>query len=234
MPCWSSRPIKAIWRSITSPARSRLSARPDTGSWQCPTPTQGAGVEGVFSIRMRQIDFFLRLDQQMLQTIGLWPAVVVATTLTLGSATVAYREFVPLLEGGTTLSGKLAALSAAPIEPGPSFRSKLLVVDDCAAAMNSFALASLDAEAQTRVFQHCRAVATAIVEEAPTYSYAWYVVALASEAEYDLTAMEQALLQAQTTSPHQEGLAYHRLILAFRHFNDLGQAAQHALASDVT
>jgi hypothetical protein len=170
----------------------------------------------------------------MLQTIGLWPAVVVATTLTLGSATVAYREFVPLLEGGTTLSGKLAALSAAPIEPGPSFRSKLLVVDDCAAAMNSFALAALDAEAQTRVFQHCRAVATAIVEEAPTYSYAWYVVALASEAEYDLTAMEQALLQAQTTSPHQEGLAYHRLILAFRHFNDLGQAAQHALASDVT
>ncbi len=160
-------------------------------------------------------------------------AAVVAACLTIGSAWAAYGELKPFLQLGPSLEAKVAALAAAPVTPGLSYRSKLLVLTDCNTALTSIAGAALQPDLRRAMLDNCAAIARSIVEEAPTYSFAWFILAIVAEEKGDTARMGEALLRSQQTAPHQEWLALSRATLAFDHLDVLSAEAAVALADDV-
>ena len=160
-------------------------------------------------------------------------AAVVAACLAVGSAWAAYGELKPFLELGPSVEAKVAAIAAAPVAPGLSYRSKLLVLTDCNAALTSIAGATIEPDRRRAMFDHCAEMAASIVEEAPTYSFAWFILAVVAEERGDIARMSETLLRSQQTAPYQEWLALSRATLAFDHLDHLTVEAAAALAEDI-
>ena len=136
----------------------------------------------------------------------------------------------PFLRLGTTLDDKVAVLSAGVVVPGPSYRSKLLVLNDCNTALNSFEGNLLPSKERQSLLNNCKTVARLVLLEEPTYSLAWYIDALAAEGLGDTATINTSLVQSKRMNPRQEWLAESRAILADRHIatlDDLAMASYH-------
>lgn len=164
---------------------------------------------------------------------ALWAVFIVGFGLTIASAWTVYREFLPLLQSGTTAASKTSALVARAIVPGPSYRSKLLVLNSCNDALNSVEGAVLPLDERRALLSHCSEIAHAVVATTPTYSLAWYVGALAAEGMGELGKMEAGLVQSQLTAPSQGWLALSRAIVATRHVSELSAEANASLDQDL-
>ena len=158
---------------------------------------------------------------------------LVAGALLVGSGMTSYAEFVPLLQGGTTLQEKVSALADKAIAPGPSYRSKFAVLSDCNQALNSFEGNLLPLDQRQSLLGNCRDIAQAILVGEPSYSLAWYVDALAAEGLGDTTTLGNSLTRSQQTAPRQEWLARSRAILAERHLDSLSPATLTAYHDDL-
>ena len=163
--------------------------------------------------------------------LALWA--VAAACLAVGSAWAAYGELKPFLELGPSIEAKVASLAAAPVDPGLSYRSKLLVLTDCNAALTSIGGATIAPQDRQAMFNHCAEMAQSIVEAAPTYSFAWFILAVAAEEGGDIARLSEALLRSQQTAPYQEWLALSRASLALDHLDQLSTESAAALAEDI-
>ena len=169
----------------------------------------------------------------MRRSTGVWLIMFVSAALATGSSLAAYREMMPFIASGGTIETKFEALSGGAIRPGLSFYSKKILLDDCNYSLNSFSILMLDEKLQDKIRQNCSAMASMIVDEAPTFSYAWYVRALASSSADEPGTFEDALLWSQRTAPNQEDLAYYRAVLAYYNWSALAPAARETLAADI-
>ena len=167
------------------------------------------------------------------KTRGPWVLLTVAAALMVGSAITAYAEFMPLLKIGTVMDQKVASLAAELVVPGPSYRSKFRVLDDCNAALNSLEGNLLAPEPRQSLLNNCKSVARMVLAEEPTYSLAWYVDALAAEGLGDDATISTSLAQSQRMTPRQEWLARSRAILAERHMATLSAEAEEAYHQDL-
>lgn len=169
----------------------------------------------------------------MHRSLGSWFVLFAATALTIGSSYVAVREFVPFVESGNSPQQKLDALSESAGFSGMSITSTNIFLDDCTSVIGGMPIYFADEPKRQAVYEHCLNVSSGIVALSPSFSYAWYVQALAAAALDDATQLQEGLLQSRRTSPNQSWLARNRLMLAFAQWNKLDEAAQTELASDV-
>jgi len=156
-----------------------------------------------------------------------------AACLAVGSAWAAYGELKPFLELGPSIEEKVTALVVAPATPGLSYRSKHLVLTDCNAALTSIAGAAIEPDHRRAMFDHCAEMAASIVEEAPTYSFAWFILALVAEERGDMEKLSETIVRSQHAAPYQEWLAFSRASLFFDHLDDISSEAAEALAEDI-
>lgn len=160
-------------------------------------------------------------------------AVVLSAALAFGSAVAAYRELEPFLALSGSPEKRLETLAASVVRPGLSYRSKQTVVNDCADAMTGLAILSVESEVAARVYDNCATIASDIVAENPTFSYAWYVLALSVRDASQSKQFQNAILQAHRSSPNQEGLTYYRALLAYSRWSWLEADAQSELTADL-
>lgn len=164
---------------------------------------------------------------------SVWIVLVISVILTAGSTVASVGELIPFFRSSGTLETKFDALSSGTLAPGLSTYSKLAFLDDCSYALNSFSFIMLGENTQTSIRQNCESVASSIVVTAPTFSYAWYVKALAGDAVNGSGDFQTSLLQARRTAPNQEGLAYYRAMLAYTNWQYLDNEARQELSGDI-
>ena len=169
----------------------------------------------------------------MRRLLSTWLVLTVSVALTLASIVAGMREAAPFFASGTSIESKFASLSVEMDPPGLSFFSKRMVLDDCNFTLNSISIVMLDDADQTSIRRNCGAVASAIVAEAPSFSYAWYIKALAGDAGEQEAVFEDALLRSRRFAPNQEDLAFYRAVLTYYHWQFLSAPAQAELTSDI-
>jgi hypothetical protein len=137
-----------------------------------------------------------------------------------GGAITAYDELNPFAAGGTTPASRFAALAEGAFVPGPSLLAKRLLLDTCLEAIAG-AYGRLQAAGDRRpVLQHCLDYADAIVGEAPSYAYGWYVGALAAAEMDDVPGFNARLHNAQIIAPAEQWVAGLRVGLLEDHMSD--------------
>mgnify|MGYP003634607349 CR=1 FL=1 len=162
-----------------------------------------------------------------------WALAAGGLALAIASGVTVYAELMPLIRLGVTTPGKVDSLSEAVIAPGPSYRSKLLVLNACNESLNSLDAATLPPERLQSLQEHCGAVARAVEAVEPSYSLAYYVQALIAEARGEAAPLSVNLMRSQWTAPGQGWLALSRAIVAARHLEQLDSDALLALDSDI-
>lgn len=168
----------------------------------------------------------------MRQNAFLASGLILALTLTIGSAYATYREVMPFV-GGITTSDKISGILAGANTPGLSQRSKRVAMDDCTQVLLSVDFALLESPLKSRVVGQCRQAAQAVTAETPTDTYGWYMKALTSSLESDWDGLNAALVQSRHGTPNQEGYAYFRATLAFQHLQQLDAVTRAAVARDI-
>ena len=136
----------------------------------------------------------------MRRSLSLWLVLAISSSLAIGSAFSAFRELTPFLENTGSIESKFDALSAGSLQPGLSFYSKKIILEDCNYTLNSVSILMIDETIQNKIRKNCEEVASSIVSDAPTFSYAWYVKALAGKPASDPKDFETALLQSRRTA----------------------------------
>lgn len=162
-----------------------------------------------------------------------WALAIGGLAFAIASAVTVYAEFMPLTKVGVTMRGKVDALVGQAIATGPSYRSKLLVLNSCNEALSSLEAAALPSEQLQSLYAHCGQIAQAIAAAEPSFSLAYYVEALIAEGQGDLDALNRHLAQSQRTAPGQGWLALSRAIVAARHLDRLDDEAAVALDHDI-
>lgn len=168
----------------------------------------------------------------MRPALGLGVVLLLATALIFGSAYAAFRELQPFFALSGSNEERVDILASSSIRPGLSYRSKQTVVNDCAEAMTGLAILSVETEAADRVYQNCGVIASDVVAHSPSFSYAWYVLALTIRNPEDAGRFADALVNARRTSPNQEGLVYYRAMLAYSRWDRLDATTRNALTPD--
>ena len=139
--------------------------------------------------------------------------------LLLGAVATAYSEARSYIDGGLTPAEGFAALLGGQRRPGLSIASTRLVLDGCYDAMLGVYGRVQPTAARMTVADNCRALVRAATAEMPTYSFAWYVGALAALQLDQPEELVVSLRQSQLTGPTEQWLAELRVALAEEHRN---------------
>lgn len=156
-----------------------------------------------------------------------------AALLAAGSAVTAYAEILPLFRSGSAIEQKLDALTAGALPPGPSYKSRMLVLSDCNAALSSAELNALAPDAKQAALQNCRRMADDILAQEPSFSFAWYIDAFVADRLGEFPAISTSLVQSQLTGARAQWLAQSRVYIASRNVTNLTPAALAAYKVDL-
>lgn len=130
-----------------------------------------------------------------------------------GGAYAAYSEASAYMSGGVLQEERFAALADDSQSTALSIASSRMVLDHCLEAITSVYGRLRTAPQRQAVATACMAQADAIVRTMPSYSYAWYVGALAATrlpGEDPSTRLQQS----QLTGPQEQWIAELRVALA--------------------
>lgn len=125
-----------------------------------------------------------------------------------------------------------AGLAAAVPAVGLSLLSRQSVMDTCVEAQTSVAGRLQATDVRNAIALSCRAASAALVDEMPTYAYAYLVRAISSAAS-DTAAMNEALVLSQHFAPAEGWLAGPRVDLAEGHRTALSAEAKAAEEADI-
>jgi hypothetical protein len=142
--------------------------------------------------------------------------VVLAASVVLlaGAVAAAYSESKSYIDGGLTPAESFAALLNGQQRPGLSIASTRLVLDGCYDAMQGVYGRLRPTAERMSVAQTCRELADAATKEMPSYSFAWYVGALAAVQLDQSEGLVSSLRQSQLTGPTEQWLAELRVALS--------------------
>ncbi|WP_439600196.1 hypothetical protein [Devosia sp.] len=166
--------------------------------------------------------------------LGAWCAACVGLLMLVASLALLVFEARPYFTSGLRLDQKIAAISSGQLEPGLSFNSQTLVLDDCRQVLASVRVRVMAGADKAPLVNHCAAVSRAVAERSPLNSYARYVEALAAASSGQTGELGEYLLASQRTAPWEAWLAGLRVELAARYFDLLPDVAQAAYRSDLT
>ncbi len=138
---------------------------------------------------------------------------LVSGALALGGLATGYEEIESFAAGGTTPAARFAALAETGAIWAPSLLSKRLVLDSCLEAINGSYGKLQPGESRRIVIEHCRSSADAIVGEAPSYSFGWFVGALAAASLGDTGGFNARVRNSQVTGPSEQWVAELRVKL---------------------
>jgi hypothetical protein len=130
--------------------------------------------------------------------------------LSLGGIVTALRELNVFAVGSPTPEGRFEALLAGDYDPGPSPLSQRLLLDTCNEAISGIYGRLQVGERRRLVLERCREAADAIVADAPSTSFAWYIGALAASALGDAEGFNARVLRSQITGPTEQWIAERR------------------------
>ena len=139
--------------------------------------------------------------------------------LGLGGIVTALRELNVFTVGSPSPQGRFEALLAGAYRPGPSALSHRLLLDTCNEAIAGIYGRLQVGERRRQVLERCRDEADAIVAEAPSTSFGWYVGALAAAALGDVAGFNTRVLRSQITGPTEQWIAEQRAALVEDHYD---------------
>jgi hypothetical protein len=154
------------------------------------------------------------------------PLGLLFVALATAGGLVAFAEARPYFSGGVLAFERFQAIAEGRLVPGPSIASQRLVLDSCAHAMTSVYGRMQPSDRRTAVYAGCSRLADEVTMASPTFSYAWFVGALAAERLGDHEAMNSKLISSQVTGPTEQWIAELRADLAERHLSDLTPEAR--------
>lgn len=166
--------------------------------------------------------------------LGAWCAACVSLLMLVASLALLVFEARPYFTSGLRLDQKIAAISSGQLEPGLSFNSQTLVLDDCRQVLTSVRVRVMAGADKSPLVNHCAAVSGAVAARSPLNAYARYVEALAAASSGQTGELAENLVASQRTTPWEAWLAGLRVELAGRYFDLLPEAAQTAYRSDLT
>ncbi len=144
---------------------------------------------------------------------GLITLLIGAALLAAGGAITAHAELNPFAVGATDAKSRFAALASNAYRPAASVLSKRLLLDTCLEAVTGIYGRLQPGEDRRTVVARCLEQADAIVAGAPSFSYGWYVGALAAAELGDVTGFNTRALQSQITGPTEQWMAELRAAL---------------------
>ena len=166
--------------------------------------------------------------------LGAWCAGSVSLLMLVASLALLVLEARPYFTSGLRLDQKIAAISSGQLEPGLSFSSQTLVLDDCRQVLTSVKVRVMPSANKAPLEQHCSTVSRLIADRSPLNSYARYILALTAGSSGRGAELSDDLQASQRTAPWEAWLAGLRVELAARSFDQLTEAAQTAYRSDLT
>lgn len=166
--------------------------------------------------------------------LGAWCAACVGLLMLVASLALLVFEARPYFTSGLRLDQKIAAVSTGQLEPGLSFNSQTLVLDDCRQVLTAVRVRVMAASDKAPLAGHCAVVSRFVADRSPLNSYARYVQALAAVSSGREAELADSLLASQRTAPWEAWLAGLRIELAARYFDLLPEPAQTAYKSDLT
>ncbi|MDB5622807.1 MAG: hypothetical protein JWR39_1370 [Devosia sp.] len=158
---------------------------------------------------------------------------VVGLGLTLGAAYAAWQESSAYLSGSGTVQNRMLSILAGERQPGLATKTRLDTLNDCRAAIGSFAEAYLAPAERETLRSTCREWGEAVVAEAPASSFGWALLAFLRGAVGDSAGRNAALARSQGTGPYEAWIATYRVGLATPVLAELDQAASAALDADL-
>jgi hypothetical protein len=120
---------------------------------------------------------------------------------------------------GVTPADRVTAWVSHPPHPGLSIYTQKLTLLDCENALiapDSLAMRFQPADARAGIPATCASIASQLTTDSPSHGYAWYIGALAAEAEQDWVVLNDQLFQSHATSSSELWLAQRRVRLYHR------------------
>jgi hypothetical protein len=152
--------------------------------------------------------------------------------LIAGGAVAAYREALPLLLPRDSPRDIFLNLLANDPPQGLSIPAHRLLLSDCMRTADSaYAYAQSDGPRQT-VFGRCLGLASDIVHEIPTFSYAWVVGAFVAGEIEDFDTFDRYLLRSNAVSPHEDWARELRVLVREQRPSVLSPQSREADAED--
>ncbi len=145
--------------------------------------------------------------------LGILGVILVSGALALGGLATAYEEIESFSAGGTTPAARFTALADTGARWAPSLLSKRLVLDSCLEAINGPYGRLQPGESRSIVIGYCLSSADAIVGEAPSLSFGWFVGALAAASLGDTGGFNARVRNSQITGPTEQWVAELRVKL---------------------
>lgn len=146
---------------------------------------------------------------------------VFCLSLFLGGAWVAAQEARSYFSSGITQAERFAALADGTEVLSLSTASRRLVLDNCLDGVVAVYARTRPTDRRDSVAEECRRVADDITVRAPTYSYAWYVGAVAASRLKDTQGVIDRLRKSQIVGPNEQWIAELRVGLAETYLDQL-------------
>ncbi|MBN9308300.1 hypothetical protein [Devosia sp.] len=147
--------------------------------------------------------------------------ILFSLALVCGGVAAAYSEASSYLSGGSAADDSFAAFTSGQPKSGLSVASARYVLDGCFDATTSLRGRLQPTPLRRAIAGLCLAQADAITDRMPSYSYAWYIGALAAAALDDPPSLADRLRHSQQTGPTEQWIAELRVALAEDHLADL-------------
>lgn len=154
------------------------------------------------------------------------PGILAILSLGLGlaAAFAAGLEAAPYTSAGITMPQKSRILESGEIPAGLSVASKMLLLGDCRALLKSVYGRTLRTERRRDLLQACAVIARHFTDDASSFSYAWYLGALAAAELGDVETFNRSLKMSHQTGPNEQWIGELRVDLAEDHRAMLGPA----------
>ena len=165
----------------------------------------------------------------IMATMGI--VLVAAGIFTVRSESSAY------LAGGPGSVQRVASWVQTDVAPGLSTRTIKLTLLDCANVLNapeSLEMRYQDDAIRAEMPATCREIADKVTLDEPTFSYGWYVGALASAAMQDWAAMNDHLVRSRAAGPTQAWVTIQRVLFAEGNYDQLAPAGRAANDLDLS
>ncbi len=164
--------------------------------------------------------------------------VALGAALVAGAAAAGWREISPYLRLNGGAVAQALYLSDGSPEIGMSRGTKAMTLQKCSDLAASSILRVVGHDVHGRLLLGCHTLASSLVQQIPTSSEAWLVMATTSLGMGDDAAFNIELARARATAPHVHWLAARRSRLSETHFDLLGEdnrrGHQHDLESLAT
>lgn len=141
------------------------------------------------------------------------------------AALVLFLEASPYFLSGLSAEAKLEAIVHRGLEPGLSFESQEMVLDDCYSASLSLLARASPTPVRAKLIDRCQEIAGQITAATPSHGYAWFVAAALAAESGDGALLNSALLRSHRSSPNELWLAEARVTLGELHLASLGSEA---------